>query len=69
LGLSDDLIAYIAGARSLMQGDGYRSWLASSQPVTIFRQDFVSPGHDRFFVGLTRCGVRLLNGLLFANVI
>lgn len=37
LGLSDDSIAYIAGARSMAAGDGYReAWLASNQPVTHF---------------------------------
>src|SRR5512145_195722 len=37
LGLSDDSIAYIAGARSLLAGDGYReAWLASNGPVTHF---------------------------------
>ncbi len=36
-GLSDDSIAYIAGARSLLAGDGYReAWLESNQPVTHF---------------------------------
>ena len=35
--LSDDSIAYIAGARSIVAGDGYReAWLASDQPVTHF---------------------------------
>ena len=30
LGLSDDSIAYIAGARSMLAGNGYReAWLAS----------------------------------------
>ena len=37
LGLSDDSIAYIAGARSMAEGNGYReAWLASNQPVTHF---------------------------------
>ena len=37
LGLSDDSIAYIAGARSMVAGNGYReAWLASNQPVTHF---------------------------------
>jgi len=35
LGLNDDAIAYIAGARSIMSGNGYReAWLASNGPVT-----------------------------------
>ena len=43
LGLSDDSIAYIAGARSMATGDGYReSWLASNQPVTHFPPAFSS---------------------------
>jgi 4-amino-4-deoxy-L-arabinose transferase-like glycosyltransferase len=37
LGLSDDSIAYIAGARSILSGDGYReSYLASNGYVTHF---------------------------------
>jgi 4-amino-4-deoxy-L-arabinose transferase-like glycosyltransferase len=41
LGLSDDSIAYIAGARSLLAGDGYREpWLESNQPVTHFPPAF-----------------------------
>ena len=37
LGLSDDFIAYIAGARSMLAGNGYReAWLASNGPVTHF---------------------------------
>src|SRR5512134_1213038 len=43
LGLSDDSIAYIAGARSMVAGDGYReAWLASNQPVTHFPPGFSS---------------------------
>jgi 4-amino-4-deoxy-L-arabinose transferase-like glycosyltransferase len=43
LGLSDDSIAYIAGARSLADGHGYReAWLASNQPVTHFPPAFSS---------------------------
>ncbi len=41
LGLSDDSIAYIAGARSLLAGEGYReAWLASNEPVTHFPPAF-----------------------------
>src|ERR1041384_7934942 len=41
LGLSDDSIAYIAGARSMASGEGYReAWLASDQPVTHFPPSF-----------------------------
>ena len=43
LGLSDDSIAYIAGARSLADGHGYReAWLASNRPVTHFPPAFSS---------------------------
>lgn len=42
-GLSDDSIAYIAGARSMVAGQGYReAWLASNQPVTHFPPAFPS---------------------------
>ena len=41
LGLSDDSIAYIAGARRMLAGQGYReAWLASNQPVTHFPPAF-----------------------------
>ena len=41
LALSDDSIAYIAGARSMLAGHGYReAWLASNQPVTHFPPAF-----------------------------
>ena len=37
LGLNDDSIAYIAGARSIMQGQGFReAWLISNGPMTHF---------------------------------
>ena len=43
LGLSDDSIAYISGARSMAAGDGYReAWLASNEPVTHFPPAFSS---------------------------
>ena len=43
LGLSDDSIAYIAGARSMVVGNGYReAWLASNGPVTHFPPAFSS---------------------------
>lgn len=43
LGLSDDSIAYIAGARSMAAGNGYReAWLISNQPVTHFPPAFSS---------------------------
>ncbi|HMV28877.1 MAG TPA: hypothetical protein PKE23_05795, partial [Anaerolineales bacterium] len=41
MGLFDDSIAYIAGARSILAGQGYReAWLASNQPVTHFPPGF-----------------------------
>lgn len=67
LGLSDDSIAYIAGARSLLAGHGYReAWLASNGPVTHFPPGFSSV---LAFVGLFGLdplrGARLVNALLF----
>jgi 4-amino-4-deoxy-L-arabinose transferase-like glycosyltransferase len=67
LGLSDDSIAYIAGARSLLAGDGYReAWLASNGPVTHFPPGFSSA---LAFVGLfgpdPLRGARYVNALLF----
>jgi 4-amino-4-deoxy-L-arabinose transferase-like glycosyltransferase len=67
LGLSDDSIAYIAGARSILAGNGYReAWLASNQPVTHF-----PPGFS-FLLTLTGLsgldplrGARFLNSILF----
>lgn len=67
LGLSDDSIAYIAGARSILAGNGYReAWLASNQPVTHFPPAFPfllaligSSGLDPLR------GARFLNSLLF----
>src|SRR5215216_4168192 len=67
LGLSDDSIAYIAGARSMAAGEGYReAWLASNQPVTHFPPAFSSVlaffglfGVDPLHV------VRWVNALLF----
>ena len=67
LGLSDDSIAYIAGARSMAAGDGYReAWLASNQPVTHFPPAFSSV---LAFFGLFGADplrvVRWVNALLF----
>lgn len=67
LGLSDDSIAYIAGARSLLAGDGYReAWLESNQFVTHFPPAFSG---TLALVGLTGInpinGARLVNSLLF----
>ena len=71
LGLSDDSIAYIAGARSILNGDGYReAWLASNGPVTHFPPMFSSV---LALVGLTSLdplrGTRFVNSILFgANI-
>ena len=67
LGLSDDSIAYIAGARSLLSGQGYReAWLASNGPVTHFPPGFSS---ILALVGLSGLdpvrGARFLNASLF----
>jgi len=67
LGLSDDSIAYIAGARSILAGNGYReAWLASNGPVTHF-----PPGFS-FLLALSGLsgldplrGARFLNSILF----
>jgi len=67
LGLSDDSVAYIAGARSLLAGEGYReAWLESNQPVTHFPPAFSGA---LALIGLAGVepltGSRLLNALLF----
>lgn len=68
LGLSDDSIAYIAGARSMVAGDGYReAWLASNGPVTHFPPAFSSvlAFFGNFGIDPLR-GARWVNALLFA---
>jgi 4-amino-4-deoxy-L-arabinose transferase-like glycosyltransferase len=67
LGLSDDSIGYVAGARSILAGQGYReAWLASNGPVTHF-----PPGYPGVlaFLGLFGLdplrGARFLSSLLF----
>lgn len=68
LGLNDDSIAYIAGARSILDGQGYReAWLVSNGPVTHF-----PPGYPAalallgFLTGLDPLrGARALNSALF----
>ncbi len=67
LGLSDDSIAYIAGARSLLAGDGYReAWLATNGYVTHFPPGFSSALTFLGWFGLDPLrGARLLNALLF----
>jgi 4-amino-4-deoxy-L-arabinose transferase-like glycosyltransferase len=67
LGLSDDSVAYIAGARSLLAGHGYlEAWLVSDKPITHFPPGFSSV---LAFIGLFGLdplrGSRLLNSLLF----
>ena len=67
LGLSDDSIAYIAGARSLLAGNGYReAWLASNGPVTHFPPGFSSVLAFFGLFGLDPLrGARFVNALLF----
>ncbi len=67
LGLSDDSIAYIAGARSIAAGDGYReAWLASNQPVTHFPPAFSSVLAFFGLLGMDPLrAVRWVNALLF----
>lgn len=67
LGLSDDSIGYIAGARSMLAGHGYRAaWLASNRPVTHFPPGFPAV---LTFIGLFGLdplrGSRFVNALLF----
>jgi hypothetical protein len=67
LGLSDDSIGYIAGARSILDGQGYReAWLASNGPVTHFPPGFSAA---LAFIGLSGLdplrGARFLNSILF----
>ena len=67
LGLSDDSIGYIAGARSMLAGNGYReAWLASNGPVTHFPPAFSGV---LAFIGLFGLdplrGARFLNASLF----
>lgn len=72
LALSDDSIAYIAAARSILKGEGYRAaWLASNKPLTHFPPGFSSV---LALVGLSGLdplrGTRFVNSLLFgANTI
>jgi len=67
LGLSDDSIAYIAGARSMLAGDGYReAWLASNGPVTHFPPGFSSVLAFFGLFGLDPLrGTRFVNAILF----
>jgi 4-amino-4-deoxy-L-arabinose transferase-like glycosyltransferase len=67
LSLTDDSIAYIAGARSMLMGNGYReAWLASNGPVTHFPPAFPSALAFLGLFGLDPLrGARFLNALLF----
>jgi 4-amino-4-deoxy-L-arabinose transferase-like glycosyltransferase len=68
LSLNDDAIAYIAGARSILSGQGYReAWLASNGPVTHFPPGFPAVlALIGYITGLDPVrGARALNGLLF----
>ena len=67
LSLSDDSIAYIAGARSMLAGNGYReAWLASNGPTTHFPPGFSSVLAFLGLFGLDPLrGTRFLNALLF----
>ena len=67
LGLSNDSVGYIAGARSILAGQGYReAWLATNGPVTHYPPAFSSL---LAFIGLFGLdplrGVRFLNATLF----
>jgi len=67
LSLYDDSIAYIAGARSMLAGSGYReAWLASNGPVTHFPPGFSSVLAFLGLFGLDPLrGTRFVNALLF----
>src|SRR5512146_2994963 len=67
LGLSDDSIAYVAGARSMLAVRGYReAWLASDQPVTHFPPAFASVLAFTGLFGLDPLrGARFLTAVLF----
>jgi 4-amino-4-deoxy-L-arabinose transferase-like glycosyltransferase len=63
LALSDDSIAYIAGARSILAGEGYRAaWLASNKPVTHF-----PPGFSSVLALVGSSGLDPLRGTRFVN--
>jgi len=67
LSLTDDSIAYIAGARSMLAGNGYReAWLASNEPITHFPPGFSSLLAFLGLFGLDPLrGTRFINALLF----
>lgn len=65
LTLSDDSIAYIAGARSILAGNGYReAWLASNGPVTHF-----PPGFSAVLAVIGLSGLDPLRGSRFINAL
>lgn len=65
LGLSDDSIGYIAGARSILSGQGYReAWLASNGPVTHF-----PPGFSSLLALISLSGLDPLRSARFLNVL
>ncbi len=66
-GLSDDSIAYIAGARSMVAGNGYReAWLESNEPVTHFPPAFPSVLAIFGFLGIDPLhAARYVNAFLF----
>lgn len=65
LGLTDDSIGYIAGARSILAGHGYReAWLASNGPVTHF-----PPAYPDTLVMLGWFGLDPLRGARFLNAV
>jgi len=65
LALSDDSIAYIAGARSVLAGNGYReAWLASNGPVTHF-----PPGYPAMLVVLGWTGLDPVRGARFLGAV
>ena len=67
MGLTDDSIAYVAGARSMLAGNGYReAWLNSNGPVTHFPPGFSSVLAFFGLFGLDPLrGTRFVNALLF----
>jgi 4-amino-4-deoxy-L-arabinose transferase-like glycosyltransferase len=67
LALSDDSIGYVAGARSMVAGNGYReAWLASNGPVTHFPPAYSSVLALIGLFGLDPLrGARFLGAVLF----
>jgi 4-amino-4-deoxy-L-arabinose transferase-like glycosyltransferase len=65
LGLTDDSIGYIAGARSMLAGHGYReAWLATNGPVTHF-----PPAYPAVLTFLGWFGLEPLRGARFLNAV